>query len=596
MKLERYGFIGDLHTGALVSEAGAIDWLCLPRFDSDACFAALLGSPENGQWQIAPATPVVAVRQRYRAETLVLETEFETADGAVRVVDCMPPADGRHDIVRVVEGVRGGVPMEMNLAIRFNYGRAMPWVRRDADVIDAIAGPDALALRSDIRVDGDDPALSARWLARPGERQRFVLTWHRSHEPAPPPLDSDDAVRRAESFWRAWCGRCAYRGEWREAVLRSLMTLKALTFQPTGGVVAAATSSLPEKLGGVRNWDYRYCWLRDATFTFYALMESGYADEAQAWCDWLLRAVAGGAEELQMLYGVAGERRLVEVELPELAGYEGARPVRLGNAAAQQFQLDVYGEIMDVMHIRRRIGLPVQEDAWRLQRKLVDFVVEHWREPDEGIWEIRGGRRQLTHSKVMSWVALDRGVRAAERFGLPGDVERWRSVREEIHAEVCRRGYHAGRGTFTQDYGSDRLDAALLMMPLVGFLPMSDPRVSRTVAAIQRELTRDGLVHRYRPDISSDVDGLPPGEGTFLPCSFWLVECLALAGRTGEARQLFEHLLALRTPLGLLAEEYDADARRLVGNFPQAFSHVALVNAARSLEGAGRAAPHRYEP
>jgi GH15 family glucan-1,4-alpha-glucosidase len=583
MKLEDYGFIGDLHTGALVGANGSIDWLCLPRFDSDACFAALLGNEDNGHWRIAPTDGTHQVRRRYQPATLILETEFETDSGAVRLIDFMPPADRNHDVVRIVEGIRGEVSMTLRLAIRFDYGLTVPWVRREDGGTKAIAGPNALVLRTDIPTRGEGLSTCADFTIAAGERRTFVLTWYRSHEPTPEAVDAVQAAEDTARFWREWCARCSYKGEWHEAVARSLIILKALTYLPTGGIVAAATTSLPERLGGVRNWDYRYCWIRDATFTLLALMDAGYTDEAAAWTDWLLRAVAGDPGQLQMLYGAAGERRLTEIELPHLAGYEDSRPVRIGNAAAQQFQLDVYGEILDAAHLKRKMGLPTSEEAWRVQRHLVEFVVEHWREPDEGIWEIRGPRRHFTHSKIMAWVTLDRAVKSVEEFGLEGDAARWGTVRDEIHAEVCSRGYHAERGLFTQSYGAPHLDASLLMMPLVGFLPARDPRVARTIHAIRDELMIDGLVHRYHPTRSVDVDGLPPGEGAFLPCSFWLVDCLFLLGETDAARTLFEHLLTLRTPLGLLSEEYDTHAHRLVGNFPQAFSHIGLINSAQNL-------------
>jgi GH15 family glucan-1,4-alpha-glucosidase len=595
MKLEEYGIIGDLHTAALVGANGSIDWLCLPRFDSDACFAALVGTKDNGHWRIAPAGRVRRSKRQYRPNTLILETEFETEGGSVRVVDCMPPADGRHDIVRVVEGVRGEVNVAMKLVIRFDYGRTVPWVHRGEGGLKAIAGPNALVLRSEVETHGEDLSTCAEFKVSAGERRAFVLTWHRSHEPAPEPIDAFRAIASTERFWREWCSHCTYQGEWREAVMQSLIALKALTYRPTGGIVAAATTSLPEHLGGVRNWDYRYCWLRDATFTLFSLMEAGYRDEAGAWSDWLLRTVAGTPAQLQMLYGVAGERRLTELELSHLCGYENSRPVRIGNAAAEQFQLDVYGEIMDTMHLKRRVGLPLDDDAWHVQRHLIDFVIENWKAPDEGIWEMRGPRRHFTHSKIMAWVALDRAVRSVEEFELEGDVKRWRAVRQQIHDEVCTRGYHADRGVFTQFYGSDRLDASLLMLPIVGFLPAHDSRVERTIYAIRDELTEESLVHRYDPELSTEVDGMPPGEGAFLPCSFWLVDCLVLLGRRDEARALFERLLTLRTPLGFLSEEYDCKAGRLVGNFPQAFSHVALINSAQNLSEHAHPAEERAE-
>ena len=595
MKLEDYGFISDLEAGALVGRNGSLDWLCLPRFDSDACFAALLGTEENGYWRIAPSAEVRETRQRYRGETLILETEFVTATGVVRLVDCMPPSDDRHDVVRIVEGVDGTVALEMALVVRFDYGLTVPWVQRADGGVRATAGPNTLVLHTDVPTHGAGLSTRAAFSVRAGERRSFRLTWHRSHEPEPAPLDACGALERTEKLWRAWSAQCTYEGPWRDAVVRSLITLKGLTYRPTGGIVAAATTSLPEQLGGVRNWDYRYCWLRDATFTLYSLMEAGYRDEASAWGDWLQRAVAGNPEQLQMLYGVAGERRLTEVELPHLRGYEDSRPVRIGNAAATQFQLDVYGELMDAMHLKRKVGLATTENAWSVQRHIVDFVAGHWREPDEGIWEVRGPRRHFTHSKVMAWVALDRGIKSVEQFGLSGDVARWRTIRQQIHDEVCSLGYDAKRQAFTQSYGSHALDASLLMLPLVGFLPARDPRIKGTVTAIQRELAEDGLVLRYHTDDSPRFDGLPSGEGAFLLCSFWLVDCLHLLGQEDEARERFERLLSLRTPLGLLAEEYDCRARRLVGNFPQAFSHVGLINSAQNLSRKARPAEERSQ-
>lgn len=583
MKLECYGFIGDTHTGALVGLNGSIDWLCFPRFDSPACFAALLGTEENGCWRIAPADTEAKATHRYRQDTLILETEFETKGGRVRVVDCMPVRGSFREVVRVVEGVSGRVPMEMKLIIRTDYGRTVPWVRHGDGGLLAIAGPDALVLRASVPTHGEGLTTVARFAVAEGERQTFVLGWHRSHDVAPDPIDPLRAVQHTEYYWKEWAARCTYHGEWREQVVRSLLTLKALTYAPTGGIVAALTMSLPEEIGGVRNWDYRYCWLRDATFTLYSFMEAGYTEEAAAWSDWLLRAVAGDPAQLQIMYGAAGERMLTEVELKYLAGYENSRPVRMGNAASEQFQLDVYGEVMDAMHLARSVGIRGGADAWRLQRHLADFVVKHWAEPDEGIWEIRGPRRHFTHSKVMAWVAVDRAVKAVEEHGFEGDLDTWRSVRQQIHDDVCAHGYHAGRKAFTQYYGGDRLDASLLMIPLVGFLPATDPRVTSTIEAIQRDLMRDGLVYRYHPDASGDVDGLPPGEGAFLPCTFWLVDCLCLLGRRDEARKLFCELVDFGNELGLLAEEYDPRRRRLVGNFPQAFSHVGLVNSAQNL-------------
>jgi GH15 family glucan-1,4-alpha-glucosidase len=583
MKLESYGFIGDMHTGALVSNDGSIDWLCLPRFDSNACFAALLGDERNGCWKIAPRDGRAHGRHAYRPDTMVLETVFETEAGAVRVIDCMPPQGRYRDVVRIVEGIRGRVEMGMRLIIRFDYGRTIPWVRHENDALGAIAGPDALMLRTNVRTRGEDLSTVAEFAVAEGERKTFVLTWHPSNGRSPEPIDPLRALANTELYWREWCSRCTYQGEWREQVMRSLLTLKALTYGPTGGILAAATTSLPEQVGGIRNWDYRYCWLRDATFTLYSLMEAGYTAEAADWTDWLLRAVAGDPAQLQTLYGAAGERRLTEIELPHLSGFEGSRPVRIGNAAAEQFQLDVYGELLDALHLARSVGIHSGADSWRLQCHLLDFVEQNWNQPDEGIWEIRGPRRHFTHSKIMAWVAFDRAVKAVEEFNLEGDVEKWRALRQAVHDDVCRQGYHPVRRAFTQSYGSDRLDASLLMAPLVGFLPATDPRIVSTVEAIQRELMFEGLVYRYHPTASAAVDGLPPGEGAFLPCTFWLVDCLYLMGRAREARTLFTHLLSLGNGLGLFAEEYEPRQRRMVGNFPQAFSHVGLINSAKNL-------------
>jgi len=588
MKLESYGLIGDMNTAALVGTNGSIDWLCLPRFDSDACFAALLGTPDNGCWCIAPKQGQGRVRatQRYRPDTLVLENEFTTPEGAVRLTDFMPPGEGCRQIYRIVEGIRGRVAMRMYLTIRLNYGRTLPWVRRADGGISAIGGPDAFLLRSSVRPHGEKFATVAEFNLRPGDRQTFILTWHPSNLPPPRIRDPLRSLRRTERFWRAWAGRCTYRGQWREAVVRSLITLKALTYAPTGGIVAAPTTSLPEKIGGIRNWDYRYCWLRDASLTLLAFMGSGYKDEARAWGSWLLRAVAGDPAQLQIVYGASGEQRLTEIQLGDLPGYEDSPPVRIGNAAAGQFQLDVFGELMAAMQISRRVGIRTAGESWDLQLRLVDFVEKNWRKPDEGIWEIRGPRRHFTHSKMMAWVAIDRAVKGVEHFGLKGPVTRWRRLRRRIHDDVCLHGYNARRGVFTQCYGSSRLDASLLMMPIVGFLPATDKRVTRTIDAIHSRLGQAGLVYRYHPGTSRKIDGLPPGEGIFLPCSFWMVDCLTLLGRKQEAETLFEKLLAMRNGLGLLAEEYDPVKQRLVGNFPQAFSHVALVNSARRLSSA----------
>jgi GH15 family glucan-1,4-alpha-glucosidase len=580
-RIEDYALIGDCQTAALVGLDGSIDWLCFPRFDSGACFAALLGTPDHGRWLLAPATEVRAVRRAYRPGTLVLETEYQVAGGAVTVVDCMPPRTDVPDVLRVVVGTRGQVPMRMQLVVRFDYGSIVPWVRRVDGGIRAVAGPDTLVLRTPVPLRGEGLTTVAEFTVTEGQRVPFELTWHPSHEPMPSALDAEAAVDHTEAWWTEWSSRCTYRGPWREAVVRSLVTLKAMTYAPTGGIVAAATTSLPEQLGGVRNWDYRFCWLRDATFTLYSLMMGGYTEEARAWREWLLRAVAGSPPQIQIMYGLAGERRLTELELGWLPGYEGAAPVRIGNAAHGQLQLDIYGEVMDALHVARRQGLPPDENAWRVQRELLKYLETIWDQPDEGIWEVRGPRRHFTHSKMMAWVAMDRAVKGVEQLGLGGPMARWRALRDEIHAEVCRRGFDPARNTFVQYYGSRELDASLLMMPLVGFLPPDDPRVQGTVAAIERELLQDGFVLRY--PTTPAVDGLPPGEGAFLACTFWLADNYALLGRRAEARECLERLLALRNDVGLLSEQYDPGAKRLTGNFPQAFSHVSLINTACNL-------------
>jgi len=583
-RIEDYGLIGDLQTAALVSRHGSVDWLCFPRFDSGACFAALLGKPEHGRWLLAPEGPVRKTRRRYRGDSLVLETEFHTDDGVVRVIDGMPIRTRWPDLARMVEGVEGKVRMRMELVIRFDYGSIIPWVRKGrAHALHVIGGPDALEFLSPVPTHGEGLTTVATFDVSPGERVPFLLTWHPSHEDPPTATDPVRALVETEQHWQRWSDRCTYRGPWREAVLRSLLTLKALTYSPTGGIVAAVTTSLPEQIGGVRNWDYRFCWVRDATLCLYALLQGGYQQEARAWRDWLLRSVAGSPDDLRTLYGVRGERRLPELELPWLPGYENSSPVRVGNAAVNQLQLDVYGELTDALYTSRRVGMPNNETGWRVQLKFIDWLERNWSQPDEGIWEVRGPRRHFTHSKVMCWVALDRMVKMVEEFGVKGPADRWRAVRDRIHAEVCEKGWSETRGSFTQFYGSDRLDASLLLIPQVGFLPASDPRVVKTVEAIQRELVQDGFVLRYQTDASATVDGLPPGEGAFLPCSFWLADALAMLERRDEAHELFERLLSLRNDVGLLSEEYDPRARRLVGNFPQAFSHIALVDTASNL-------------
>ncbi len=591
MRIEDYALIGDTQTAALVSTEGAIDWLCFPRFDSGACFAALLGDEGHGSWRIAPAGDGgVSITRCYRGDTLILETTFTTAQGAGRVIDCMPVRDEAPDVVRIVEGVAGRVDLRMTLTIRFDYGRSVPWVRRTDDALLAVAGPDALYLRTPVPTRGEGLSTVADLTVTAGERVPFVLTWHPSHLPPPRPVDPEQALAETEAYWTDWSAQCTTTGAQRATVLRSLITLKALTYEPTGGLVAAPTTSLPEGIGGVRNWDYRYCWLRDATFSLYALMLAGYEAEAVAWRDWLLRAAAGAPDQLQIMYGPAGERRLSELTLEWLPGYEGSTPVRVGNAASGQFQLDVYGEVMDCLHQARRGGATDDRSAWDLQLALMEFLEGHWREPDEGIWEVRGPRRHFTHSKVMAWVAADRAVRAVEEFDLAGPADVWRRLRADIHEEVCRQGYDAEQRAFVQSFGRPELDASLLMVPLVGFLPASDERVAGTVAAIQRQLCPDGFVLRYAGNSHGEIDGLPGGEGAFLPCTFWLADNLVLQGREAEGQALFDRLTGLANDVGLLSEEYDPVGQRLVGNFPQAFTHVALVNTAHNLaSGAGPA-------
>jgi GH15 family glucan-1,4-alpha-glucosidase len=581
LRIEDYAMIGDCQTAALVGRNGSIDWLCFPRFDSPACFAALLGSDEQGHWQISPAGEVSKSRRRYLDGTLILETRFETDSGEVALIDFMPPRGQQPDVVRIVRGLRGEVRMNMELVIRFDYGSIVPWVHKVDHGLMAIAGPDTLHLYSPVAVRGKDLKTVAEFVVTEGDETPFVLTWHRSHEAPHYESDALGALNATQQWWKTWSSRCQGNGPYDDAIRRSLITLKALTYSPTGGIVAAATTSLPEKIGGVRNWDYRFCWLRDATFSFYALLNAGYRDEAEAWRDWLLRAVAGTPAKTQIMYGLAGERRLTEYEVSWLPGYENSAPVRIGNAASEQFQLDVYGEVLDLMYQCRRHGMHSSSYDWSLERALVEFVATAWKEPDEGIWEVRGPRQHFTHSKVMAWVAVDRAVKAIERFGRDGPLEKWRKLRSEVHAEVCSRGFDPKVGAFVQHYGAKTLDASLLMIPLLGFLPVADPRVQGTIAAIQQELVRDGLVLRYPTE--TGVDGLPPGEGVFLPCSFWLADNLVLSGRMDEGREIFERLLGLTNDVGLISEEYDPTLGRLVGNFPQAFTHVTLVNTARNL-------------
>jgi GH15 family glucan-1,4-alpha-glucosidase len=583
LRIEDYGFIGNMRTAALVGRDGSIDWLCLPRFDSGACFAALLGTPENGRWLIAPQEPVRRVMRRYRGNTTILETTFETDSGAVTVIDFLAVTGSEtcEDLVRLVRGDRGTVAMQTELIIRFDYGHAVPWIRRQDFGLRAIAGPDAVELRTPVALKGEDFTTHGHFTVSAGQVVPFTMSWYPSHLDGSRAGDYERALLHTERWWHQWAERCSVTGEWREPVLRSLITLKALTYQPTGGIVAAPTTSLPEQIGGPRNWDYRYCWIRDATFTLYALLSSGFVEEARAWREWLLRSAAGRPTELQIMYGVAGERRLTEIELPWLAGYEGSRPVRVGNAAHGQLQLDVYGELMDTLHVARKFNVEVSEDSWRFQKTLMDYLETDWHKEDEGIWEVRGPRRDFTHSKVMAWVAFDRAVKGIEMYGLDGPLAKWRKLRDLVHADVCRHGFDKQRNSFVQYYGGDTLDAALLMMAPVGFLPPHDPRIIGTVEAIKRELMRDGLVLRYQT--RPGIDGLPEGEGAFIACSFWLADNLIMMDRFDEAHALFEHLLSLRNDLGLLAEEYDPVARRQLGNFPQAFSHVALVNTAHNL-------------
>ena len=583
--IEDYAVIGNCETMALVGRDGSIDWLCLPRFDSAACFAALLGDEGHGRWRIFPAAAPSAVTRRYRDGTLILETTFETETGAVVLVDCMTRRAGTSNLLRRVRGVRGSVAMHAELTVRFDYGISVPWVSRTGDGrIQFVAGPDRLLLQTTINVENKELRTAGDFEVRAGEDVDFSLGWSRSYHRAPDKLDIGQVIEMEDRGWRDWSSRFPGVGEWSDIVLRSLITLKALTHYETGGIVAAATTSLPEKIGGARNWDYRYCWLRDATLTLYALLESGFVGEAEAWRQWLIRAVAGSPEQLQIMYGIAGERRLDEWTIPWLPGYENSAPVHIGNAASGQVQLDVYGEVMDALYYGRTRGLPSDETMWGLERALVGHLRQIWDAPDDGLWEVRGGRRQFTHSKVMAWVAVDRAIRSAEEFNLEAPLDDWRAWRRQIHDEVCGQGFDAELNAFVQYYGGKTLDASLLMIALVGFLPATDPRVRGTVAAIERDLLRDGFVIRY--DTASSHDGLPPGEGAFLACSFWLADNYVLQGRLEDARCLFERLVKLTNDVGLLAEEYDPVLKRQVGNFPQAFSHIALINTAYNLSRA----------
>lgn len=587
--IEDYALLGDLHTAALLGRDGSIDWLCLPRFDSPACFAALLHDESAGYWRLAPAAGGPATRRGYRGDTLIVDSEWDTDGGTVRITDFMPPRGKSADVVRIVEGVSGRVPMRMDLAIRFDYGNVVPWMRRSDDGLIAVAGPDTVCLTSPVTMRGENLTTVAEFEVSAGEKVPFVLTHVASHLlPDAARSEAMRALGKTISFWQNWIDQCSYRGQWSDAVRRAVITLKALTYAPTGGIVAAATTSLPECLGGVRNWDYRYCWLRDATFTLQALLGTGYVAEAKAWREWLVRAVAGDPAKLQIMYGLDGTRRLPEQTLDWLSGYEGSAPVRVGNGAAGQFQLDVWGEVLDGLNLALDSGLECEDTAWDIQRALLDFLEGNWDRPDASLWEVRGPQRHFVHSKVMAWAGVDRAVHAVQAHGREGPVEAWRALAETIHADVCERGFDTERGTFTQSYGSAGLDSALLLIPRVGFLPWDDPRVVGTVDAVQRELSSDGFLRRYDTedsDSDGDVDGLPGTEGAFLVCTFWLADALHGIGRRDEARALFERLLGLRNDVGLLSEEYDTAARRQVGNTPQAFSMVGLVNTARGLSG-----------
>jgi GH15 family glucan-1,4-alpha-glucosidase len=587
LKIEDYGLIGNTYTSALVSRSGSIDWMCVPRFDSDACFAALLGYDEHGRWSVRPTVAVRKNLQSYRSDTMILETEFACDGGAVRVIDFMP-MEGRGSVIRIIEGLDGEVPLEMLLDVRFGYGANAPFIKKTADGTCFLAGPDALMLRSPVALDVSGRRVSACFPVKKGDRIPMQLAWFPSHEEPPAAADADQALAFTERFWQNWVSRCTYRGRWRDAVVRSLLTLKAMTFAPTGAIVAAPTTSLPESLGGVRNWDYRFCWMRDTSFTLGAFMAGGYIGEAQAFRNWAIRTIAGAPADLQIMYDIFGGRRLTEFELDPLPGYEGSKPVRVGNAASGQFQLDVYGEAMSAWYLGSKLGLGIGEN-WGVAKSLIDFMENAWQRPDDGIWEVRGGRRHFTHSKVMAWVFFDRAAKAIQEFGFGGDEGRKilphiNALRERIHTEVCDRGFNPQVGAFTQSYGSDALDASVLLIPQFGFLPGSDPRMLGTVAAIEKHLLREGFVLRYDPEQCQD--GLPGSEGAFLACTYWLADNYAFAGRVSEAEELFERLLSLRNHLGLLSEEYDFQSRRQIGNFPQAFSHLALIIAARNINSA----------
>jgi GH15 family glucan-1,4-alpha-glucosidase len=588
-RIEDYGLIGDCETTALVGRDGSIDWLCWPAFDSDACFAALLGTHKHGRWLIAPAEEVTKTSRRYRDNTLILETRFETADGVVDLIDFMPPRGNASDVVRLVRGVSGRMKLRMQLVIRFGFGIDVPWVKKNADGpgLLAICGPDMTVLRTPVETRGEDLTTVAEFEVGEGETVPFVLTYGPSHLPAPAPIDPMLALQETETFWNEWSARCTYEGEQRELVMRSLITLKALTYAPTGGIVAAPTTSLPEKLGGARNWDYRFCWLRDATFTLLALMNSGYTEEALAWHNWLLRAVAGSPSNMQIMYGIMGERRLLEWEAGWLPGYQGAQPVRVGNAAHAQLQLDVYGELIDAFHQSRMAKLELDQGSWALECTVLEHLAEQWDQPDHGIWERRGDGKHYVSSKVMTWVAFDRGIKSAEKFGFKAPLEKWRTLRDTIHRDVCDKGFDRELNAFVESYGSKLLDASILLLPSVGFLEPSDPRVRGTLQAIEKHLLRDGFVLRHDPrEVSSEQQ---PVEGAFLACSLWLADAYVLTGEFDKARALFERVVAAANDLGLLAEEFDTDAGRQTGNFPQALTHIALINTAHNLSAAKRA-------
>jgi GH15 family glucan-1,4-alpha-glucosidase len=593
-RIEDYALIGDLQTAALVGRDGSIDWCCFPRFDSGACFAALLGTRDHGRWLLAPAAQVRRHERRYRTDTLILESIFETEEGTIRAIEFMPPRGRMPDIVRIVEGLDGNVPMRSELVIRFDFGNIVPWVHRVDHARIATAGPDSLCFRTPMDVHGEDMMTVSEFAISQGERIPFSLTWFPSHEPLPDPVDAEEALNDSEAYWLDWAGRCDHYGDYHDEIHQSLLVLKALTYAPTGGIIAAPTASLPELLGGVRNWDYRYCWLRDAILTLLAMLNVGYRDEAEAWALWLRRAIAGDPADLQIMYGVAGERRLDERELEWLPGYEQSRPVRVGNAASEQLQLDVYGDVLEAVYQSAFHGREGDDQGWPITLALLEWLDNGWREKDAGIWEMRGAPRHFTYSKVMAWVAFDRAVRLFEEFGRPGPVARWRALRDEIRAEVLTRAWSDAKGAFAQSFDSDELDASVLLMPTVGILPATDERFVSTVEVIRRELTVDGLVLRYRSQQVGAVDALPPGEGVFLPCSFWLADALAHQGKHAEARELFERLLDLRNDVGLLSEEYDPVSGRQLGNFPQAFTHLALINTAVVL-GEGRSLRHPAE-